>query len=154
MSTREELAYAESVRALDHQARALDELRSRTGLLLAAASIVASFLGAQALDGSDLDALASLGLLAFLAVIALSIPILMPRSEWLFAMSAKVLFTHPDWVEIERAGGVTAMQRHLAEAMEVNWDANKLKLDLLFRRFTFAAGALGAEVVFWTLKLA
>jgi hypothetical protein len=38
----EELAYAESVRALEQLARVLDELRSRTGVLLTGASIVAS----------------------------------------------------------------------------------------------------------------
>jgi hypothetical protein len=42
------LAYEQSVRAIEQQARMLDELRSRTGLLLTGASIVASFLGERA----------------------------------------------------------------------------------------------------------
>jgi hypothetical protein len=124
MSSREELAYAQSVRALDHQARVLDELRSRTGVLLAGASIVASFLGAQALSGADLDLLGGLGLLAFLAVIALSIWVLWPSGGWNFAMSATVLLE--DWVDVERPGGLAAMQRFLAEKMEGHWDANQL----------------------------
>ena len=41
----ERLAYEAAQRALDKQERLIDELRSRTGLLLAAASLAASFLG-------------------------------------------------------------------------------------------------------------
>ncbi len=59
----------ESVRALEQQAGVLDELRSRTGVLLAAAAIVTSFLGAAVLDASDFDTLAGLALIAFVAVI-------------------------------------------------------------------------------------
>jgi hypothetical protein len=152
MSTPEELAYAESVRALEQQARSVDEVRSRTGVLLAAASIVASFLGAEALAGSDLDALAGLGLVAFLAVIGLAIWILWPGGGWVFVMSATVLLE--DWVDMQRPGGVAAMQRHLAESMEGHWGANQLRLKRLVVRFQVAAAALGVEVVLWTLQLA
>jgi hypothetical protein len=153
MSTPEELAYAQSVRALDNQARAVDELRARTGVLLAAASIVASFLGAAALRGSNLDdALVGLGLLAFLGVVGLAICILWPRRRWTFAMSATVLLE--DWVDIERPGGLAAMQRQVAEKMEGHWDANQVRLNHMFVLFELAAGAVGLEVLFWTVKLA
>jgi hypothetical protein len=39
------LAYEASLRSLDKQEELLGELRSRTGLLLAASSVAASFLG-------------------------------------------------------------------------------------------------------------
>lgn len=152
MSTPEELAYAESVRALEHQARVLDDLRSRTGILLAGASIVASFLGAEALKGSDGDALGGLGLLAFLGVLALSFRILWPRREWRFALGAKVLLE--DWADTTRPGSPMAMQRFLAETIERNWDSNERELNRMFVLFQFTAGALGAEVLLWTLKLA
>ena len=48
----ERLAYEAAQRALDKQERLLEELRSRTGLLLAAASLAASFLGREAFDGN------------------------------------------------------------------------------------------------------
>ena len=47
-ATYERLAYDAAQRALDKQERLLEELRSRTGLLLAAASLAASFLGREA----------------------------------------------------------------------------------------------------------
>jgi hypothetical protein len=46
----QELSYALSLRSLDQQEKALEELRNRTGTLLAATSLVASFLGARAID--------------------------------------------------------------------------------------------------------
>ena len=45
----EELAYALALRALEQQERVLEELRERTGVLLAATALVASFLGGRAL---------------------------------------------------------------------------------------------------------
>ena len=65
MTTPEELAYGESVRAIESQAGGLDELRTRTGVLLAAASIVASFLGAEALKAGDAEGLTAGALGAF-----------------------------------------------------------------------------------------
>ena len=42
-----ELSYDAAVRALDLQERAVEQLRARTGTLLAASSLTASFLGVQ-----------------------------------------------------------------------------------------------------------
>jgi hypothetical protein len=44
------LAYDEAVRALTRQQSALDEFRTRAGILLSGAAIATSFLGGQALD--------------------------------------------------------------------------------------------------------
>jgi hypothetical protein len=64
------LAYTTAIRALDRQERSLEELRARTGTLLAAASLVASFLGAQTIDRTN-----SLGTIEALALIALGVSI-------------------------------------------------------------------------------
>jgi hypothetical protein len=48
MSSTEELIYAAAVKAVERQERSLDEIRSRFGVLLCAASIVVSFLGTRA----------------------------------------------------------------------------------------------------------
>lgn len=48
--TLENIAFASAERALDKQEKLLEELRARTGVLLAAASLAASFLGARALE--------------------------------------------------------------------------------------------------------
>jgi hypothetical protein len=47
-----ELAYREAVRALDHQLATLTELRSRAGMLLAAAAIAVSMLGRETFRGT------------------------------------------------------------------------------------------------------
>lgn len=44
------VAYDEAVRALSEQQGAIESFRTRAGLLLSAAAITTSFLGAQALD--------------------------------------------------------------------------------------------------------
>jgi hypothetical protein len=41
----EKLAYDSALRALDKQEKVLEELRARTGILLATSSLAASFLG-------------------------------------------------------------------------------------------------------------
>jgi hypothetical protein len=61
----ERLAYEAAQRALDKQERLLDELRNRTGLLLAAASLAASFLGREAFAGDPKDGLAVVWLASF-----------------------------------------------------------------------------------------
>jgi hypothetical protein len=61
-----QLSYNAALRALDGQERGLEELRARTGTLLAAASLVASFLGAQTIQRTNapetIEALALLAL--------------------------------------------------------------------------------------------
>jgi len=44
----EQLAYQEAKRAIDRQSNALDGLRARTGILLAAISLATSFFGGLA----------------------------------------------------------------------------------------------------------
>lgn len=57
---------AEARRAMAVQVAALDELRARTGLLLAAASLSGSFLGAAAANnGSRLGFLGGVAIVAF-----------------------------------------------------------------------------------------
>jgi hypothetical protein len=52
--TLSELGYELALRGLDHQESTLDDLRTRTGTLLTATALVATFLGARALDGGTL----------------------------------------------------------------------------------------------------
>jgi hypothetical protein len=64
-STLAELSYEAGVRALDLQEeRGLEQLRARTGILLAASSLTATFLGAQAISHtSGIGVLGGLALL-------------------------------------------------------------------------------------------
>jgi hypothetical protein len=78
-ATYERLAYEAAQRALDKQERLLEELRSRTGLLLAAASLAASFLGREAFARDPKRGLAALAVLAFLLAVGTSVYILLPK---------------------------------------------------------------------------
>lgn len=65
----ERLAYEAALRGLDNQERLLEELRARTGVLLAAASIAASFLGQEAFQAPEQRVLVWAALIAFVTSI-------------------------------------------------------------------------------------
>jgi hypothetical protein len=126
----ERLAYEAAQRALDKQERLIDELRSRTGLLLAAASLAASFLGREAFAGDPKDGLAIIALVAFLVAVAASVYVLLPKSEkFVFALVGARVY------------------RRLAYDLDRFWDNNDVELQKLFRGFRLAAVALTAEIV-------
>ena len=85
------IAFDAATRALDKQERVLEELRSRTGVLLAASSLAAAFLGRPALDDTR-DVLAVIALLAFATSIAASVYVLLPKSTFYFALSGRYVF--------------------------------------------------------------
>lgn len=62
------LAYDEAKRALEDQDRVVTELRSRAGVLMAAAAITTSFLGDRILSGSHVHALAWIAIGCFVAL--------------------------------------------------------------------------------------
>lgn len=75
-----ELSYAAGVRALDLQERTIDQLRARTGILLAATSLTASFLGAQTVQHANgLGTLGGLALVALIVSIGLCTYVLLPK---------------------------------------------------------------------------
>lgn len=83
-----ELAYAEARRALDEQERAVVELRSRAGQLIAAAAITTSFFGGQALRGRIHGfGWAAIGCFVGLSLSVLAI--LWPRRDWEFVLSPR-----------------------------------------------------------------
>lgn len=74
-----------AVRALDQQAGALDNIRQRTAVLIAATSLVATFLGGQTLTAPSheraLDLLAALPLLAFAYGLFEAVRVLLPTRK-------------------------------------------------------------------------
>src|SRR4029453_10198508 len=92
-ATYERGAYEAAQRALDKQERLLEELRSRTGLLLAAASLAASFLGREAFARDPKRGLALAAVLAFLPAVGGSVYILLPkRNRFVFALVGAGLY--------------------------------------------------------------
>jgi hypothetical protein len=87
----ERLAYEASLRALTHQESTLDQLQGRTGTLLAASSVAASFLGAQSIQRGRFGVFAVAAVAAFVVSIVISVSILLPRAKWVFALQGPTL---------------------------------------------------------------
>jgi hypothetical protein len=107
MTSLESATYDLALRALAQQEQALTELRARTGTLLTAASLIGSFLGAQAISRHGLTVWIVLALVAFGASIVLCIYVLLPKEGLIFALDARETYTalyevRDDHGEVER----------------------------------------------------
>ena len=146
-----QLSYEAGVRALDLQERAVEQLRARTGTLLAASSLTASFLGAQAIaHSSGLGALGGLALVSLAASIGLCVYVLLPKKELTFSLNAPQVYEQLYEVRDDEE----EVRRRLAYWLEEFWQANQIKIDELGRYYLGAAIALGAQLVFWSWSLA
>lgn len=147
-----ELAYHEGVRALEHQERSLDELRSRAGTLLAAASLATSFLGAAALPkGAPWNWPVYLAVVAFAGSIVLCLIVLWPRKTWWFVNDPAKLIG--DYVEDDPPASAAAMHRDLALHASTHHKDNTRKIDRLVWAFDGAAGLLFVQVLAWLIVL-
>jgi hypothetical protein len=137
----ERLAYEAAQRALDKQERLIDELRSRTGLLLAAASLAASFFGREAFAGHPKSGLAILALTTF------------PGGR-----RRQCLRAPPEERKVHLCAGLyeglynvkddlADVYRRLAYDLDRFWEDNDVELQKLFRAFRVAALGLSAEIV-------
>jgi hypothetical protein len=145
-----QLSYEAGVRALDLQERAIEQLRGRTGLLLAASSLTASFLGGQTISHANgLGKLSGIALIALGASIALSVYVLLPKSGFVFSLSGVGMFEELFDVEEEQE-----MRRRLVYWLEEYWVTNQAKIDELSRFFFAAAVALMLQLAFWSWALA
>ena len=132
------------MRALDKQERLIDELRNRTGLLLAAASLAASFLGREAFAGYPKRGLAILALVAFLLAVGASVYVLLPKTgKFVFAMVGAGLYEGL----YELKDDLGEVYRRLTYDLDRFWDDNDVELQKLFRAFRLAAIGLSAEIV-------
>jgi hypothetical protein len=163
--TTAQIAYDVAVRAVTAQRARLDNIRTRTGTLLATASLVSGFLGAEALKDTTTDSRGVqvadrslqfweiIGIAGFVATALFCLWILRPqrRTGWNFEMSASLMVR--DWVD---TSGQTAddMQRELALQLEAFYDHNEPYLGRLMWWFTAATIALIVEVVAWLFDLA
>jgi len=93
------LAYELALRAIDDQAKVVDNIRARAGTIFAATALVTSFLGGQALarvrrehPAADLVLLSwtSLAIASFVAGAALSLAVLLPY-RLRFSVSARAI---------------------------------------------------------------
>jgi len=147
----ETLAVEEARRGLDVQRAALDEVRSRTSIVLAASAVVVSFLGGQAIQESGWSIGVGLALLSFMGTLALGGGILWPsRRAWLFRADAKVLLE--DFAGDDALPSVSA-RRHLALSLQAAAENNRERLERLYRQFQLALICLGAQTLIWITVL-
>jgi hypothetical protein len=152
MSSRElaGLSYDTAIRALDIQERAVEQLRSRTGTLLAATSLTASFLGAQAIRYTS-----SLGFLGLVALIALVVSIvgcvyvLLPKKGFVFSISGPVLYESL----FEFSDDPEETHRRLVYWLESYWQKNQTIIDALGRYYAVSALALTIQLLLWCAVL-
>jgi hypothetical protein len=139
----ERLAFEASLRALDKQEGLLEELRARTGVLLAASSLAASFLGQQAFRHPHPGGIAVLALVAFVVSIVASVYILLPKKELIFSESGSGLYEGL----YEVRDDLSEVYRRLAYDLDRFWDSNDIKISKLTQSYGLAAGALVVEIL-------
>jgi hypothetical protein len=137
-----ELAYDAALRALDKQEGVLEELRARTGVLLAASSLATSFLGRSALDNAS-ALLVVVTLAAFATTIAASVYVLVPKKAFFFAVSGTAILEEL----YEFREDVDEVRRRLTYDLERFWDRNDDAIQKLFWSFRIAAVALVVDIV-------
>ena len=139
----EKLAYEAALRGLDKQERLLEELRARTGVLLAAAAIAAPFLGQRAVQDSSPRGLALVALAAFVSSIGASVFVLLPRRALAFAEAGGKQYERlHQW-----RGDLPEVYRRLAYAMDDFGRSNDRRIVEMIRACTVAASALVVEIL-------
>jgi hypothetical protein len=145
------VAYDEAVRALSEQRDAIDSFRTRAGLLLSAAAITTSFLGAQALEGGDSSFFSWPALLCFVFVASFTLAILWPRKWEFTADPLGVIESYIDAAEPVRS---EHLHRDLALDMQGSYLENRIELEKLVVFFQVANVLLAVEVVLWIIAIA
>ena len=146
-----ELAFEEAARALDAQERAVNELRSRAGVLIAAAAITTSFFGSRGVTGDHLSGWVWAAVGTFIVVGGCVLLVLWPRSDWSFSASAADIiaeYIEPDPVALPDVYRDLALHRAAA------YDRNARQLGRLFTVFRVGLVVLVVEVAAWVVALA
>ena len=143
----EKLGYELSRKALERQERTLDELRSRTALLLAASSVSASFLGARAAE-SRFGVLTA-ALFAFVVSIGLAAYVVFPQPGLIFSIRGSTLIDS----EADDPAGIRETYRRLAYWLEGFLDDNQPLIDKRFAAYRLATIALLGQVVLWVVEI-
>lgn len=145
------IAYDEAVRALSEQQAVIDSFRTRAGLLLSAAAITTSFLGAEALRGGESSLCAWLALADFVAVAWVALAILWPYG-WEFAANPQKILEA--YIETDRPAEIEDLQRELALGMCDSYLRNRRGVELLTILLQVGSGLLTLEIVLWIVAIA
>jgi hypothetical protein len=139
-----QLSYDEAVRSIEQQRRQLDELRTRTGTLISAASISIAFLGATAAAHTakrfPLEFLWAL--IPFGLAIVLCTLILLPYKGWSFALRA-------DAIQAFDGQPPPQVQLGLAKILETANDTNDSRIKWMSGAFAIAALLMLWSIIAW-----
>jgi hypothetical protein len=145
-SEREKLAtlrYEQAVRLTGAQRDALNELRSRTGLLISAATISTSFLGSVGAKGKHGFPLEFLwALIPFGTSVLLAIVTLLPVFTWKFDLNSSNF-------SAVQGQGFDKMLSDLASVHEENAIENRNRLNILYIVFAVSALAMLWSIIAW-----
>ena len=147
---RKRLAFEESIRALTLQSAVLDDLRSRTGILLTATSLTATFVGSRALDGG-FSTWTQVALGLFLMTGGFCLGVLWPTGDWGFTFDAKTILD--GYVRHPCPATIDQMHVEFAEINQENWQKIDDTLEWLFWSFRLGVLALVLQVPCWLMAI-
>ena len=145
---RARLAYEASLRALDQQRRSLEEIRARTGVLLAAAASCASFLGVRALDRHVEAVVTAPALAALVLTLLAGIRVLALHEQLGFSLTGSTLHASLLFCR-DRAD----QHRQIASWLDETSARKDVLLERLETRLRIAATALATQIVLWTVAI-
>ncbi len=145
-----DLSYDAAMRALDLQERAVEQLRTRAGMLLTASWLAASFLGAETIQrGRELGPLVALALTALMFSVVLCVYVLLPKRGLAFGLRAVDIYSRL----VEIGGNNDEVRRRLVYWLDRFWERNQRQLDGLDRCYVGAALALIVQLALWSAAL-
>ncbi len=145
---RARLAHEASVTALEQQRHDVAELRARTGILIAATSLGASFLGARALSGRPEVVPTVTALAALVTALVFGTLVLLPQPHLSFSVRGSVLYA-----DLADTGSVVDQHLVLAARLDASWMENQKLVRRLNRWFQVAAVALVIQIFGWTFAV-
>lgn len=150
----ERLIYDEAQRGLALQPVLLNELRARTGILLAVTTATTAVLGAIVVKDDELGFWGLLALAAFLAAVGCCLAVLSPHREWTFTEGAAGMAA--TYCDGKRDDGsdwtLDAVQRDLALHMENHADDAMGAMKTMQGLFIAAGIGLAIEVACWLIE--
>lgn len=153
----ESVIYAEAQRGLALQPVLLNELRARTGILLALITATTAFLGALVIDNDKFGCWGVAALTAFVGAVFSCLMVLSPLRKWTFSESAADMTVNyrlkkrpddgADWT-------LEQMQRDLALHMEDHRDQAIKTMKVMQVWYVLAGSSLAVEIACWLIGFA
>jgi len=144
-----ELVLNEALRSLSHQQGVLDNLRTRSTTLTAAAALVTSFLGAPAVSQTPALTWLTFSAIASMAgVLICTFIVCAPWWTWTFRTSASKLLD-----AVDSGHNIDSVRRNLASNLEQWLDENDAKLRVMQWWFTVGLALLLIELGAWIAHL-